>query len=45
VQDVFWYSMAITIMAGMMFGTIPTLVVVPVLYATLFRIDGAVRPD
>jgi multidrug efflux pump subunit AcrB len=38
-QDVFWYSMAITIMAGLLFGTILTMVVVPVLYATLFRID------
>lgn len=38
-QDVFWYSMAITIMAGLLVGTILTMVMVPVLYATLFRID------
>jgi multidrug efflux pump subunit AcrB len=36
--DVFWYSMAITIMFGLAFGTILTMVVVPVLYATLYRI-------
>ena len=39
-QDVFWYSMAITIMAGLTFGTILTMVVVPVLYATLYRIPA-----
>jgi multidrug efflux pump subunit AcrB len=39
-QDVFWYSMAITIMAGLAFGTILTMVVVPVLYATLYRIPA-----
>ena len=38
--DVFWYSMAITIMAGLLFGTILTMVVVPVLYATLYRIPS-----
>jgi multidrug efflux pump subunit AcrB len=37
-QDGFWYSMAITIMFGLTFGTILTMVVVPVLYATLYRI-------
>jgi len=37
-QDGFWYSMAITIMFGLAFGTVLTMVVVPVLYATLFRI-------
>jgi multidrug efflux pump subunit AcrB len=38
-QDVFWYSMAITIMAGLLVGTMLTMVMVPVLYATLHRID------
>jgi multidrug efflux pump subunit AcrB len=38
--DVFWYSMAITIMAGLLFGTALTMVVVPVLYATLYRIPA-----
>lgn len=37
-QDVFWVSMAVTIMAGLTFGTLLTMVVVPVLYATLYRI-------
>ncbi|MFQ5995670.1 MAG: efflux RND transporter permease subunit [Acidiferrobacterales bacterium] len=37
-QDVFWVSMAVTIMAGLTFGTVLTMVVVPVLYATLYRI-------
>ena len=37
-QDVFWVGMAVTIMAGLAFGTILTMVVVPVLYATFFRI-------
>jgi multidrug efflux pump subunit AcrB len=37
-QDVFWVSMAITIMFGLAFGTVLTMLVVPVLYATFFRI-------
>ena len=37
-QDGFWYSMAITIMFGLTFGTILTMVVVPVLYATFYKI-------
>ena len=36
--DVFWYSMAITIMFGLAFGTILTMVVVPVLYAAFYKI-------
>jgi multidrug efflux pump subunit AcrB len=39
VPDVFWNSMAVTIMSGLTFGTIVTMVMVPVLYATLYRID------
>jgi multidrug efflux pump subunit AcrB len=37
-QDLFWIGLAITIMAGLTFGTILTMVVVPTLYATLFRL-------
>ncbi|BBO73068.1 multidrug transporter AcrB [Desulfosarcina widdelii] len=37
-QDVFWVSMAVTIMFGLAFGTILTMMVVPVLYTFLFRI-------
>jgi len=37
-QDIFWVGMAITIMAGLMFGTVLTMLLVPVFYATLYRI-------
>jgi multidrug efflux pump subunit AcrB len=39
-QDAFWVSMSMTIMAGLAFGTIITMVLVPVLYATLHRIPS-----
>ncbi len=39
-QDVFWVSMAATIMAGLAFGTILTMIVVPVLYTILYRIPS-----
>ena len=39
-QDVFWLSLAVTIMFGLAFGTILTMIVVPVLYASLFRIPA-----
>jgi multidrug efflux pump subunit AcrB len=39
-QDGFWVSMAMTIMAGLTFGTVLTMVLVPVLYATLHRIPS-----
>ena len=37
-QDPFWVGMAITIMFGLAFGTLLTMIVVPVLYACFFRI-------
>jgi len=37
-QDVFWVSMAITIMAGLTFGTLLTMVVIPVLYVIFFKV-------
>jgi multidrug efflux pump subunit AcrB len=40
-QDVFWVGLAVTIMAGLTVGTVLTMVLVPVLYATLFRIDAS----
>jgi len=40
-KDVFYIGMSVTIMGGLVFGTVLTLVVVPVLYAVFFRI----RPD
>lgn len=37
-KDVFWIGLAVTIMAGLTFGTILTMVMVPTFYATLYRI-------
>ncbi len=37
-RDVFWKSMAITIMAGLTVGTIITMIVLPVLYTVFYRI-------
>lgn len=39
-QDVFWIGLAVTIMAGLSFGTLLTMVVVPVLYTILFRVPS-----
>ncbi|MCZ6651814.1 MAG: efflux RND transporter permease subunit [Planctomycetota bacterium] len=39
-QDAFWVSMSMTIMAGLAFGTVLTMVLVPVFYATLYRIPS-----
>jgi len=36
--DVFWVAMAVTIMFGLAFGTVLTMVLIPVLYATFFRV-------
>ncbi len=44
-QDVFWVGMAVTIMAGLTFGTVLTMILVPTLYATLYRAKaGAPEP-
>jgi len=40
IQDAFWISMSMTIMAGLAFGTILTMVLVPVLYAIFYRIPS-----
>jgi multidrug efflux pump subunit AcrB len=40
-QDVFWVAMSVTIMAGLAFGTVLTMVLVPVLYATLYRVRAS----
>ena len=37
-QDVFWIGMAVTIMAGLSFGTVLTMILVPTFYATFNRI-------
>lgn len=39
-QDAFWVSMAMTIMAGLTFGTVITMVLVPTLCTTLYRIPS-----
>jgi multidrug efflux pump subunit AcrB len=39
-QDVFFVNMSITIMAGLGFATVLTMVIVPVLYTLLFRIPA-----
>lgn len=40
--DVFFVNMAITVMAGLTFATLLTLIVVPVLYAVFFRVRSPV---
>ena len=37
-QDVFWVAMAVTIMAGLAFGSLLTLICVPVLYSIFYRV-------
>ncbi len=44
-QDVFWVGMAVTIMAGLSFGTVLTMILVPVLYAILYRVQPAPLDD
>jgi len=39
-QDVFWVGMSVTLMAGLTFGTLLTMVLAPVLYAIVFRIPA-----
>lgn len=43
-QDAFWVSMAMTIMSGLTAGTAVTMLLVPVLYATLYRVPSP-KPD
>ena len=42
-QDVFWVGMAVTIMAGLTFGTFLTMILVPVLYAIFYRVKPVVQ--
>ena len=37
-QDAFWISMAMTIMAGLAFGTLLTMVLLPVFYTIFYRV-------
>ena len=39
-QDVFWIGLAVTIMAGLTFGTVLTMIMVPVLYAMFYRLKS-----
>jgi multidrug efflux pump subunit AcrB len=39
-QDVFWIGLSVTLMAGLSFGSVLTMVVVPVLYATIYRVSA-----
>ena len=40
IQDAFWVAMALTIMFGLTFGTILTMVLVPTFYTTLYGIKS-----
>jgi multidrug efflux pump subunit AcrB len=42
-QDVFWVSMSVTIMAGLSFGTVLTMVLVPVFYAIFHKVESPAR--
>ncbi len=44
-KDAFFVSMAVTIMFGLLVATVLTLIVVPVLYAIIFRIPSTVKSD
>src|SRR5262249_5145529 len=40
-RDVFWVGLAVSIMAGLTLGTVFTMIVVPVLYVTFYRISAS----
>ena len=42
-QDVFWTGLAVTLMAGLSFGTLLTMILVPTLYSTLYRIPSPAK--
>jgi multidrug efflux pump subunit AcrB len=37
-QDIFWVAMATTIAAGLTFGTVLTMILVPVIYSIFYRV-------
>ena len=37
-QDVFWIGLAVTIMGGLTFGTIVTMILFPVLYSVFYKV-------
>ena len=42
-QDVFWISMAVTIMFGLAVGTVLTMILLPVVYCILYRIPSPAK--
>jgi multidrug efflux pump subunit AcrB len=42
-QDVFWIGLSVTLMVGLSFGSILTMVIVPVLYATIFSVPARIE--
>jgi hypothetical protein len=42
IQDAFWVSMALTMMFGLMVGTVLTMVLVPTFYSSIYRIASPV---
>jgi multidrug efflux pump subunit AcrB len=44
-QDVFWIGMAVTIMGGLAFGTVLTMILVPVFYCILFRVPSRKKSE
>jgi multidrug efflux pump subunit AcrB len=44
-QDVFWIGLAVTVMAGLSFGTALTMILVPVLYSIFFRLKAPKEPS
>ena len=43
-QDVFWVGLAVTIMAGLTFGSVLTMIMMPVFYCMLFGVHEGGRP-
>ena len=44
-QDAFWTSMALTIMAGLTLGTALTMIVIPLFYVVFYRIPSPQREE
>jgi multidrug efflux pump subunit AcrB len=45
IQDAFWISMALTMMFGLLVGTMLTMLLVPTFYATLYKIRAPAEKD
>ena len=44
-QDVFWVGLSVTVMAGLSFGTVLTMILVPLLYSTIFKLKPATKAE